>query len=104
MLKPIPTYRLIKNFPSIYKFCKGGLNKIALLLRKDVYPYEYMDNWEKFNKTSLPHKIAFYSKRNKKAITNIDYAHAQKVWEVFETEDMADYHDLYVQCDTVIAC
>ena len=66
MLKPIPTYRLIKNFPSTYKFCKGGLNKIALLLRKDVYPYEYMDNWEKFNKNSLPDKIAFYSKLNKK--------------------------------------
>ena len=38
----------------------------------------------------------------KRLISNIDYAHAQKVWEVFETKNLAEYHDLYVQCDTVL--
>ena len=45
---------LIKKFVSTYEFCNGNLNKFILLLRKDVYPYEYMDNWERFNETSLP--------------------------------------------------
>ena len=40
---------LIKNFPSIYQFCNGDLNKFILLLRKSVYLYEDMDNWEKFD-------------------------------------------------------
>ena len=41
---------LIKNFPRMYQFCNGDLNKFVLLL-KGVYPYEYMDSWERFNET-----------------------------------------------------
>ena len=40
---------LIEKFPRTYKFCNGNLNKFVLLLRKGVYPYEYMDSWERFN-------------------------------------------------------
>ena len=45
---------LIQRFANINEFCNGDLNKYILLLRKDVYPYEYMDIWERFNETSLP--------------------------------------------------
>ena len=47
---------LIKRFPSIYQFCSVDLNKFFLLLRKGVYPYEYMDSWEKIDETTLPLK------------------------------------------------
>ena len=40
---------LIERFPRMYQFCNGDLNKFVLLLRKDVYSYEYMDSWERFN-------------------------------------------------------
>ena len=50
---------LIEKFPRTYKFCNGNLNKFVLLLRKSVYPYEYMDSWEIFNETSLPPKKIF---------------------------------------------
>ena len=53
------------------------------------------------NETSLPPKKAFYSKLNLEDITDKDYNHAQKVWEVCCT-DIADYHDLYIQCDTLL--
>ena len=43
-----------ETFSSIYQFCDGDLNKFVLLLRKGVYPYEYMDSWEKFDETTLP--------------------------------------------------
>ena len=48
---------LIKRFVNTYDFCNGNLNKFILLLRKGVYPYEYMDNWEKFDETSLPNRV-----------------------------------------------
>ena len=50
---------LIEKFPSVHKFFNGDLNKFVLLLRKGVYPYEYMDSWERFDETSLPDKEAF---------------------------------------------
>ena len=54
--------RIIKKFSSVYQFCNGDINKFVLLLRKGVYRYEYIDSWERFNKTSLPNKKSFYSK------------------------------------------
>ena len=45
----------------MYQFCSGNINKFVLLLRKVVYPYEYMDTWERFNETSLLNKRDFYS-------------------------------------------
>ena len=74
--------RLIKKFPHRYIFCKGDLNKFALLLRKGVYPYGYMDSWERFDETLLPDKEDFHSKLKLEDITDEDYEHAQKVWEV----------------------
>ena len=94
--------RLIKKFPSAYQFCNGNLNKFVLLLRKGVYPYEYMDSWEKFNETVLPPKKDFYSNLNLEDISDEDYKHAQKVWDVFEIKNLGEYHDLYVQSDTLL--
>ena len=97
-----PVNKLIKKFSSIYQFCNGDLNKFVLLLRKGVYPYEDMDSWKKYNETTLPPKEEFYSKLNLENITDKDYTHAQKVVEVFGIKNRGEYHDLYVQCDTLL--
>ena len=55
-----------------------------MLLRKGVYPYECMDSCEKCDETSLPPKKDFYSELNLEGISDEDYAHAQKVWDIFE--------------------
>ena len=47
---------LIQRFANTYEFCNRDLNKFILLLRKGVYPYEYMDSWQRFDETSLPDK------------------------------------------------
>ena len=70
---------LIEKFSNTYRLCNKDLNKFALLLRKGVYPCEYMNKWNRFNEDKLPDKESFYSALNKEHITNEDYAHAQKV-------------------------
>ena len=59
-----------------------------------------MDSWERFNETSLPPKKSFYSELNLEDISDKDYLHAQKVWDVFEIRNLGEYHDLYVQTDS----
>ena len=86
----------------MHQFCNGNLNKFVLLLRKGVYPYEYMDSLERFNETSIPPKQNFYSELILEDISDKDYyLHAQKVFKEYYT-DMGDYHDLYVQTDTFL--
>ena len=61
-----------------------------------------MDSWERFNETSLPDKKAFYSELNLEDITDKDYAHAQKVFKELKLKNLGNYHDLYVQSDTLL--
>ena len=93
---------LIERFASTYKFCNNDLNKFAMLLRKGVYPYEYMDSWDKFNETSIPNKESFYSNLTMENITETDYIHANNVFKTFKLNNLGDYHDLYVQSDTLL--
>ena len=86
----------------MYQFYNRNLNKFVFLLKKGVYPYEDIDYWEKYDETSLPSKEDFYSKSNLESISDEDYAHDQKVWEVFEINNRGEYHDLYVQSDTLL--
>ena len=93
---------LIKKFKNTYSFCNNDLNKFILLLRKGVYPYEYMDSWEKFNETSLPIKEDFYRHLNMEDIEDIDYRHGNNVFNYFKLNNLGDYHDLYVQSDKLL--
>ena len=93
---------LIKRFKSTHEFCNKDLNKCILLLRKGVYPYEYMDNWERFNETLLPSKESFYSNLNIENIDDIDYRHGNNVFKRFKLKNLGEYHDLYVQSDTLL--
>ena len=90
------------RFANTYQYCGFEDDKFRLLLRKGVYPYEYMSSWEKFEETCLPSIGSFYSNLNLEHISNNDYEHAEKVWEVFGIRDLGDYHDLYVMSDTLI--
>ena len=65
---------------------------------KGGYPYEYMDDWEKFNEKSLPEKKDF----NMEDITDVDYAHAKSLCKKLEINNLGEYHDLYGQSDTLL--
>ena len=93
---------LIKKFKNTYSFFNNNLNKFILLLRKGIYPYEYMDSWERFNETSLPSKEDFYSNLNMEDIDDIDYRHGNNVFKGFKLDNLGYYHDLYVKSDTLL--
>ena len=57
------------------------------MLRKGIYPYEYMDSSKKFNETSLPIKEDFYSHLNMENTDDIDYRHGNNVFKSFKLEN-----------------
>jgi len=71
-----------KNLKEFYR----DEEAFKLMRRKGVYPYEYMNSWNKFKETSLPHKEAFYSKLDMHDISDKDYEHAQHVWNKMSPE------------------
>ena len=73
-----------------------------LVQRKGVYPYNYMDSVERFDETKLPPQDAFFNKLSGSSCSDIDYAHASRVWDAFGCETIADYHDVYLQLDVLL--
>ena len=61
-----------------------------------------MDRWERFNEKLLPSKKDFYSNLNMEGINDVDYRHANNVFNRFKLENVGDYHDLYVQSATLL--
>ena len=90
------------EFSNVYRFCNNNDDKFILLLRKGVYPYEYIDSCQRFNEDALPLKKEFYSKLTLQDITSEDYKHAKNVWKAFNIKNIGEYHDLYVQLDTLL--
>ena len=99
-IKKINNDVLIKRFYNTYQLSENDTNKFKLLLRKDLYRYEYMDSWKRFNETELPSKDKFYSTLNLEDISDDDYSHAINVWNTFNINNLGEYHDLYVKLDT----
>ena len=87
-----------KNLRWFYK----DEDAFKLMRRKGVYPYEYMDNWEKFEEVKLPDKEAFYSKLNMTGISDKDYEHAQQVWNSMIEKTLGSYHDVYLNTDVLL--
>ena len=100
-----PLANLAKNLPDekyIYTSEAFSGERLALMKAKGVYPYDYMDSFQKFSQTQLPKRDDFYSLLTNEEISESEYAHAQKVWETFGIENMGQYHDLYLKSDVLL--
>ena len=85
---------------NLSRYFKDG--RLKLVKRKGVYPYDYMDDFDKLEDTSLPPIECFYSRLNDEHCKQGDYTHANKVWETFQVETMREYHDLYQITDVLL--
>ena len=97
---------LVKNLPEdAFNNLKREFpeeEKLNLLKRKGVYPYEYMDDLNRLEETKLPPKETFYSRLSGEGITDEDYKHALNVWDTFKMKTFQDYHDLYNNTDVLL--
>ncbi|CAG9817752.1 unnamed protein product [Phaedon cochleariae] len=84
------------------EFSDVNETKFALLTRKGVFPYDYVDNVERLDESELPSIQNFYNKLNDTNISDDDYAHARKVWESFELKSLGEYSDLYMRTDILL--
>ena len=81
-----------------YQLCDNNTKKFKLLLRKSVYPYEYMDLWNKFKELKPFDKNTYYSKLYDEGISDNDIDHVKNVCNTFQIYNLGK-HDLYVQSD-----
>ena len=72
------------------------------MTQRGLYPYEYMDSFERFQEQQLPPKDAFCSSYATKDISQIDYTHAKKVFNHFDMTDLRDYHNFYLLTDVLL--
>ena len=96
---------LVKNltkdsFKNLTEFYQG--DELDLIKRKGVFPYDWFDNFNKLSADHLPPKEAFHSILNDSGISEEDYIHAQKVWDVFDMKTVRDYHNLYLKSDVLL--
>ena len=76
--------------------------QLSLMTKKGVYPYDYMNSFEKFEDSRLPKKEDFFSIMNNEHITDEEYQHAQNVWNEFGLSSMGEYHNLYLKSDILL--
>ena len=83
-----------------------GIDKLEILKRKDAYPYEWVDSYEKFKHSSLPEKKYFYSSlrygkrdRSDGHISDEQYQHLQNVWDIFNFNSSRIILGCYVKND-----
>ena len=96
---------LAKNLPNeAFKYTQEEFKKdqFELMKQKGIYPYDYMDSFEKFHEKQLPSKEEFHSILSNEHITDEQYDHAQNVWKTFNLKTMGDYHDLYLKSDILL--
>ncbi|GFT79782.1 uncharacterized protein NPIL_673121 [Nephila pilipes] len=87
-------FRIIKSFISE--------DKVSLLMRKGCFPYDYVSSPERLSETCLPPKQEFFNRLNNEELTDDDYQHAVRVWDVFNIRTLGEYSDLYVKTDVLL--
>ena len=93
---------LTRGGHEFWMFENYNFRQRELLIRKGIYPYEYMDSWDKFKETSLLPAKHFYSNLNLSGVSDEDYQHVCRVWREFVIRNVGEYHDLYLRTEVVL--
>ena len=91
-----------KGGHQFFGFENYSSHRCRLLIRKGIYPYEYMDSWDRLKETGLPGIKRFYSNLSMSGVSDTDYEHACSIWQEFGIRNMGEYHDLYLRTDVIL--
>ena len=92
----------LNNFKYLSELFKG--EKLNMVKKKGIYPYEYMDSFKKFKEDKLPDIDCFFSSLKDCCVTDKEYQRACNVWKVFDIKNFGEYHDLYLKTDVLLLC
>ena len=93
-----------KDFKCLSEVFGKESERLELVKCKGVYPYEWVDAFEKFDERCLPSRECFFSSLKGRGISEEEYLRANKVWNVFGMKCFGEYHDLYLKCDVLLLC
>ena len=77
---------------------------LEFVKEKGIYPYDYMNNFKKFNETKLSSKDKFFSSLKNEGISEKDYEKAKNIWNTFKIKTLGEYHELYLKTDVLLLC
>ena len=95
------TEELRKAFKNTSEHFKDDV-QFNLMTSKGVYPYEYIDSYDKLLECKLPPIQNFYSKLTDSHCTQEDYKKAVTVWKAFNCKTILDYHNIYLTSDVLL--
>ena len=99
--------KLVKNLSDEdFKYLSEEFSgeKLELVKKKGIYPYEYFNSFKKFKKSKLPDIDKFFSSLKDCIISEKEYQKGCDVWKVFEIKNVGEYHDLYLKTDVLLLC
>ena len=97
--------KLVKNLGSEdfqYLSREFSGEKLELIKKKGVYPYEYFDSFKRFQENRLPDIDCFFSSLKDYGISEKEFQRAVNLWKVFKINNLGEYHDLYLKCDVLL--
>ena len=100
IMRKHPHYKNV--FQSEWKHLPDHEKAFKMLTRKGVYPYSFMDDFQKFENTKLPEKHEFYNDLSKKHISEEDWEFVNDLWSTFQLKNLGELHDLYMVTDTLL--
>ena len=95
----------INTLRMIYKHTSNHFKndeQFLKVIKKGVYPYEYIDGPDKFEETKLPPINKFYSSLHLNTVDEKSYKHALEIWNIFNMKNLGEYHDLYLKTDVLL--
>ena len=97
--------KLVKNLSDEnfkYLFEEFSDEQLKLVKEKEIYPYEYIKSFKRFNEDELPDKSKFFSSLKDSEINEKEYERAINVWKLFKIKTLGQYHDLYLKADVLL--